>query len=80
MIHKIGLLLTLSLLSAASTDPKPNRAMTEINFDNQLVDGKSESPLGSVVEGVGNSASDTIIDLREDFTDKLVEDAGGNLP
>lgn len=76
------LLCSLFIVSSVSAAPAKtpagpkNKPTTQMKFDGRVVEGEAEGALYGVVEGSGMQPETGIIELRENFLDKLAEDAG----
>ncbi len=88
---RIGLvILTLVFFSQATLAAKPKKtsdlqtvkykAPKEINLDSLVIEGQLKRPDLSVVTGESESSRDGLLRLREDFSDRLAEDAGEEIP
>ena len=79
MINKVALGLALALtvtttVMAEEESPdqiKPDKLMTEMDFDSTMVDGKMKAPAGFFLQGRNKQSLQSMVKLRSNFRDKL---------
>lgn len=50
---------------------KPDKLMTEMDFDSTMVDGKMKAPAGFFLQGRNKQSLQSMVKLRSNFRDKL---------
>ena len=79
----LTLLLAAGFALAAEESPKPNvryKAGKEVNFEELLIQGQLKRPEITVVTGNTQRGGDGLLKLRENFLDRITEDAGEEIP
>ena len=82
---KCLLILLIASFALAAEDEKPKtnvryKAGKEVNFEELLIQGQLKRPEITVVTGNTQRGGDGLLKLRENFLDRITEDAGEEIP